>query len=318
LSTYSEYSTAVAVLPALGGGRLADPGLRRWLAKADFRRLARPRELLARILEVLGQPYPESGLGALRMWGQTGERPSIWVAAADPVYLEPRLDHLAVHAQDPESMSPADLRPLIDHLQATLAGDGSLGFARLGRYAYLRADLPIATARVPPYVAQLDMPNEYLPSGREAAEYRRLTSEVEMALHEHPVNTRREQQGLQPINGLWFWGGGRAPEQASLALPPLFAADPLVTGFWLSRGGDAGDWRGGIASCAAESTGAFVAVVPDQDDPALLQSCLGELKDLLGGGRVRALVLMFRDGIEARVEPGHRWRFWRRSLELPA
>ena len=84
-----EKTAAIVVLPAAGAGRLQDSALRRWLARSEIRQRGEPRELLARILDVLNLPYPQSGLGALRMWGQTGERPSVWIAAADPVYLEP-------------------------------------------------------------------------------------------------------------------------------------------------------------------------------------------------------------------------------------
>ena len=249
MSTPYEKSAAVVVLPAVGGGRLQDAGLRRWLERSALRQLAEPGELLARILEILKLPYPESGLGALRMWGQTGERPTVWIAAADPVYLEPRLDHLCLHAHDVESAPPADLRPLVDHLQATLVDDANYGFARLGSFGYLRANNPIATASVPPYVVHLQMPNEYMPSGQDASDYRRLVSEVEMALHDHEVNLRRQAQGLQPINCLWFWGGGHAPEQSTVPHPPLFTTDPLLTGYWLSKTGVVAAWPGDIASC---------------------------------------------------------------------
>jgi hypothetical protein len=318
LSISTDNSTAVVVLPAVGGGRLADARLRRWLARSELRRLSAPRELLGRMLDALELPCPESGLAALRMWGQTGERPTVWVAAADPVYLEPRLDHLALHALDAEAVPAADLRSLIDHLQATLSGDGSIGFARLERYGYLRASEPIATAAVPPYVAHLDMPNKYLPSGPRADAYRRLASEVEMALHDHATNLDRQSRGLQPINGLWFWGGGYAPEEAASPLPPLYANDPQLVGYWLSRSGDVHAWPGNIGECAGTSTRDFAVTVPEQDDTALLEACLAELEGLLRDGRVNRLVLMFRDGIEASVERRHRWRFWRRGSELLA
>ncbi len=304
------------VLPAAGAGRVRDASLRRWLARADLQQLDAPRELLARLLEVLNLPYPESGLGALRMWGQTGDRPTVWIAAADPVYLEPRLDHLCLHAHDAESAPASDLRPLVDHLQATLGDNESFGFARLGTRGYLRASEPIATSDVPPYVAHQDMPNEYMPSGDDAAGYRKLVSEVEMSLHDHEVNQRRAADGQQPINCLWFWGGGYAPEQATVPHPPLFANDPLLVGHWLSRTGVVANWPGDIPSCVEASVAGFVAVVPVDDDADVLERCLSDLRDLLRAGRVSSLTLMFRDGIEARVEPGHRRRFWRRHSEL--
>jgi hypothetical protein len=311
-----EKTAVIVVLPAAGGGRLRDTSLRRWLARADLRQLEAPRELLARVLEVLNLPCPGSGLGALRMWGQTGDRPTVWIAAADPVYLEPRLDHLCLHAQDAETAPAGDLRPLFDHLQATLGDNEKYGFARLGSYGYLRAHEPITTAAVPPAVVHRDMPNEYMPTGAEADEYRNLVSEVEMSLHDHAVNVRRVAAGRQPINCLWFWGGGCAPQQETVPHPPLFADDPLLVGHWLSKTGVVANWPGDIPSCVEASVAGFVAVVPEQDDVAVLQRCLGDLRELLRSGRLKRLTLMFRDGIEAVVEPGHRRRFWRRQSDL--
>jgi hypothetical protein len=311
-----DKASAIVLLPAAGRGRIRDETLRRWLARADLRQLDTPRELLTRVLEVLNLPSPESGLGALRMWGQTGDRPTVWIAAADPVYLEPRLDHLCLHAQDAASVPPADLRPLIDHLESALGESDSIGFARLGPCGYLRASRPIATSAVPPYVVHQDMPNEYMPSGEEASGYRKLVSEVEMSLHDHEVNERRVAAGQQPINCLWLWGGGYAPEQESVPHPPLFANDPLLVGHWLSKTGVVASWPGDIPSCAEAAAGGFVAVVPDEDDPDVLDRCLSDLRDLLRAGRLSRLTLMFRDGIEASVEARHRWRFWRRRSEL--
>jgi hypothetical protein len=314
-----EKTAAIVVLPALGGNRLQDASLRRWLARADLRQLDAPRELLERILEVLNLPYPRSGLGALRMWGQTGDRPTVWIAAADPVYLEPRLDHLCLHAQDARSAPAGDVRPLVNHLQDTLGENDGYGFARLGSHGYLRANEPIATSAVPPYVVHQDMPNEYMPAGEEAGAYRNLVSEVEMSLHDHEVNERRVAEGRQPINCLWFWGGGLAPAQETVPHPPLFANDPLLVGHWLSKTGVVANWPGDIPSCVEASVAGFVAVVPEEsDDPAILERCLGDLRDLLRAGRLSRLTMMFRDGIEANVEPGHRWRFWRRHSDLLA
>ncbi len=311
-----DKNAAVVVLPAVGGGRLKGTSLRRWLARSDLVQLHEPRELLASILAKLGMPCPEAGLGALRMWGQTGDRPTVWIAAADPVYLEPRMDHLCLHAQDAIDAPAADMRPLIDHLQATLANTDNYGFARLGSCGYLRASAPIATAAVPSYVVHRDMPNEYMPAGEGAGDYRSLVSEVEMALHDHEVNLRRQEAGLQPVNCLWFWGGGTAPEQETVPQPPLFSHDPLLMGHWLSKTGVVADWPGDIPSCVEASVAGFVAVIPEQDDPELLERCLGDLRDLLRSGRVSQLTLMFRDGIEASVVPAHRRRVWRRGSPL--
>lgn len=317
MSTPYDTAAAIAVLPAVRGGRLRDRDLLKWLWQSDILDRSEPRFLLADILSSLNLPCTVEGLGALRMWGQTGERPTVWIAAADPVYLEPRLDRLFVHAQDHLSVPVSDLRPLIDHLQATLgADDDRYGFARLGTCAYLRASKPIMTADVPSAVVDHQAPDEFLPTGENAAAYRALISELEMALHEHPVNIRRQERQLPPVNSFWLWGGGFAPEQTTVPQPPLFSDDPLLTGHWLSRTAVALKWPGSISACVEASLAGFVAVAPETDDSGLLEQCLSELRELLHTGRISTLQLLFRDGVAARVERGHRWRVWRRASPL--
>jgi hypothetical protein len=312
----SFQSTAVVALPAVGG-RLDDAGIRAWLARATIRRTAPAQPLLARVIDPLGLPEPVAGLAALRMWGQTGERPAVWIAAADPVYLEPRLDHLCLHELGPEAVSKADMRGIFDHLQAQLGDDAGIGFARIGKYGYLRADEPFATADSPTEVVDGRLPNDFLPVGKGADAFRKRLSEIEMALHDAAVNRHREAAGLPPINSLWIWGGGRAREHDAQACPPLFGDDPLLQGYWRSRAGSATAWPGSVAACAEAAAGPFVAVPPIGDgDVAAMQSCLAELRDALLGRCFDTLVLSFRDGIEAQVRRADAIRIWRRRSAL--
>jgi len=308
---YDE-SVAIVVLPAVGRGQLRDDGLRRWLSRATLRRNEDPTELLADVLGCLNLPCPDQGQGALRMWGQTGDRPTVWIAAADPVHLEPRLDRVFLHALSQAQAPALDMRPLFDHLQRQLQDDTSLGFARVGSCGYLRANKAMATASVPAYVLDLKTPTEYMPSGDDAGSYRNLRSEIEMALHDHEVNLRREEKGQLPVNSLWLWGGGLAPEQETVQLPPLFANDPLLKGHWFSKTGYAGAWPGSIADCIKNSDAGFVAVTPDAGDSDLLERCLHELRQAMRSGRLSRLTLMFRDGIRADRRRLHAMRIWRR------
>ncbi len=311
-----DKNTAVAVLPALG--QLRERSLRRWLARADHRLDEQPQELLARILDALDLPPLQEGLGALRMWGQTGDRPTTWIAAADPVYLEPRLDHLCLHELTRASVQPAELRLLIDHLQETLAESANFGFARLGDCGYLRCDEPLATPTVPACVVDQQVPTEFLPQGPSAAAFRNLQSEIEMALHDHDVNQRRVAAGKQPVNSLWLWGGGMAPERVTRDLPRLFANDPLLHGYWESGNGVAELWPGTMDEVIASCPGGFVAVAPAQPGAETeLEDCLQALRTALREKRVSELRLLFRDGYSAYVRRSHALRFWRRASGLP-
>ena len=295
---------------------MRDGGLKRWLSRATLAKNDDPTELLCDILAYLKLPCPTQGQGALRMWGQTGDRPTVWIAAADPVNLEPRRDRVFLHALGAARASTSDLRPLFDHLQRELEDDASIDFARLGSCGYLRADKPIATASEPAYVLNLQIPTEYMPSGDDAASYRNLRSEIEMALHDHEVNSRREEQGELAVNSLWLWGGGYAPEQETISLPLLFADDPLIRGYWLSKSGPIDSWPGTIASCIELSDAGFVAVASEDSDSELLEACLHEASAALRSGRLSRLTLIFRDGIRAEVRRAHALRVWRRTSEF--
>lgn len=312
-----DKNAAVVVLPPVANGRLQDRSLKAWLAQSDLTDETGPKELLARVAQEIGMPYPEQGFAALRMWGQTGDRPTKWIAAADPVYLEPRLDHLCLHELRRAGVEPSQMRALINHLQVTVATGTEYGFMRLGSYGYLSSRGPVATAAMPAYVVDQQRPDEFLPAGDDTAGHRNLLSEIEMALHEHEVNRTREANGQLPVNSLWLWGGGTAPEQITRAQPPLFSDDALLTGYWYSGKGVAEPWLGSIAACMDQSVAGFVAETPEfHDSPELLESCLQELRQALRSGRVSSLTLLFRDGVRAHVRRSHALRVWRRSSRL--
>ncbi len=314
MNTSYDKNAAIVVLPAVTAGRLQNRSLRKWLAQSDLRYTPGRSESLAIVTGELSLPYPESGLAALRMWGQTGDRPTKWIAATDPVYLEPRLDHLCLHALSRTDITAQELRALIDHLQTTLAGENQFGFTRLGPYGYLSSSEALPTATVPAYVVDQDKPDDYLPDGDGSALYRNLSSEIEMALHEHEVNLRREANGEPPANAMWLWGGGVAPEPVTRPQPPLFSDDPLLNGYWYSATAVTEPWPGNIAACLEASVAGFVAETPpDADSPELLESCLLELRAALRADRLSRLVLLFRDGLRADVQRSHALRVWRRS-----
>ncbi len=317
-----DKNTAIVVLPAVSGGRLTSRAIRKWLARADLSVDPAPLESLARVARELNAPVPESGLAALRFWGQTGDRPTRWIAAADPVYLEPRLDHLWLHELGPADIESIELRTLVDHLQSELTDDQSFGFTRLGPYGYLSAKQPIATASVSASAISQQSPDSYLPQGESAASHRQLISEIEMALHEHDVNIARVEAGRQPINSLWLWGGGLAAPISVRPQPPLFSNDPLLRIRDSSHTAVAEPWLGDLDACLELSADGFVADTMGLDfDIERTQDLLERLRQALRGGRLKQLVLLFADGMRARVQRSHSIRFWRpRSalLEAPA
>lgn len=310
----SPASAAVVVFPAAGAGRITRQSHRRWLGGAGPSVRGGEEELLS-ALAALGLPPPASGLAALRLWGQTGEQPRDWLAAADPVYLEPQRDRLSVHALGLADVPHTDLRPLFEHLQATVADDRPYAFELVDGLGYFRSPEPVATAAM----SAANVPGEVLGDAMVAGEgtgaHDALQSEVQMSLYDAEVNRRRSESGLVPVNGVWFWGGGRAARPAPRTLPVLYGSDPLFVGYWQSACSPVLPWPGSLADCLRLSPGGFVAVTPpvERDEAAdLLDRELASLRRMLRRRNLHRVTLLFRDQLGADVRWMDGWRFWRR------
>lgn len=73
--------------------------------------------------------------------------------------------------------------------------------------------------------------SESLPGHPEARFWRRLLNEIQVALHNCPVNIRRRQEGRQEINSVWFWGGGFLPEAtAHNPVDTVYSNNPVSRG----------------------------------------------------------------------------------------
>ena len=54
-----------------------------------------------------------------------------------------------------------------------------------------------------------------LPQGADALLVHGWVNEIQMLLHEHPINAAREARGALAVNSLWLWGAGRLVQPAA-------------------------------------------------------------------------------------------------------
>ncbi len=307
------------MLPPGRRGRVQRQEHRKWLSKGLLTAHELAEEMLAQALRAIGHVVPPAGLAALRFWGQTGERSGAWMAAADPVHLEARLNHVFLHAFHGDDVSRSDLRELFNSLQEMIGDDERFALARLGPLAYLRSDEPIATAAVSPAVVDGSPPDDFLPAGENAAAHDLLVSELQMALHDHAINQSRALSGKRTINSVWLWGGGTAPDQAVREIPPLIADDPLFRGYWSSCSGVMQTWKGNLDEVSDLAPDGFVAVAPQEPataPPEVITECLESLRVMLRRGGLLKLTLLFRDGLRIEIEKNDAFRFWRKVSPL--
>ena len=78
--------------------------------------------------------------------------------------------------------------------------------------------------------------NGYFPYGPEEMFWRRLLNEVQMLLHEHPLNQVREERGDLALNGIWFWGGGITPKPVISPYQHVWSNDVLLSSLAMASG----------------------------------------------------------------------------------
>ncbi|MCB1756983.1 MAG: hypothetical protein KDJ38_15780 [Gammaproteobacteria bacterium] len=144
---------------------------------------------------------------------------------ADPVHLLADKSDARLMDASRLNLSEAEADQLLGALNDTFSGDG-LVFRKGSANRWYLSGMDAAALRTLP-VKNLVGRNvaNFLPEGPKLADWRRLTTEIQMLLFTQPVNQTRAGQGQLPVNALWFWGGDPPTAQKSRPMSTLFADD---------------------------------------------------------------------------------------------
>jgi hypothetical protein len=291
-----------------------------------------PEGWRAWIARWLGLPryagVPPASVAAAVLASLPPER-AVWLAT--PLHLVAGLT--SVHFDRRSVLRPphAELEALAATFAATFRGSGFELHPLAGGELLLSGPPPAAPvittepARVP-----LTSVAEALPTGAGAPGLRRLGAEIEMWLHDHPLNEARARRGAAPIGTLWVWGGGAC---GLAAVPPggeigaaAFGTDAYVRGLWRLGGSEAGpmpvDWAALTGEPRAQRVLGVVEVADllhanpswrladalAEIDRSLLTPALAALR----GGELGRLTLIANDRA-LTLRPADRWRLWRRQ-----
>ncbi|RTL48789.1 MAG: hypothetical protein EKK46_15430 [Rhodocyclaceae bacterium] len=277
-------------------------------------------------------PGHESGLPAapLRLLGlDVAPGDDVWLCA-DPVHL--RFDQQTLLLDDPDSLmlSDAECAALVAELAPLLAEFGELHVTANKRW-HLR--LKVAAPPTPALLTDLigQPAQALLPEGAEHRPWRRLFNEVQMALHQHPVNLAREAAGQPVVNSLALWGAGRLPQPAHGAAAAGFNSIASDQPFHRGLARHLGLTAESATEGYAPYPGHRLAVCPQLLVPTRFRDAMGWREGLkaleqqwfapalaaLGQGRLQSLHLV-GFGVDdhrptcltASTTRGDNWKFW--------
>lgn len=165
-----------------------------------------------------------------------------------------------------------------------------------------------------------------LPEGEGARPWRRLLNEIQMALHDHPVNQARTLMGKPAINSLALWGAGTLPRAGQRPWTALWSNDPILwglsrlaniatrtlpQGFERARGSICVHYDGLVIPTLLHDAIAWRAALEQLENrwlaPALADKAVDSI-ELLAWGE--------DGGIQLMLDSWQRWKFWRRPRPL--
>jgi len=301
------------------------PGLpaTQWLASRGRRAAGSTPDWRAWLLSRFGP-----GVDALRLCPAgaalralvTGERDEGFWACAEPVHLVTGLDHLRLAPLAGLGLAPAEAQALCDSIAAGLAGSGYV--LRLTAYGPWLLECPtgIECETVEPADAEGRDLRDCLPAGRDGLVVRKLMNELQMLLHEHPVNAHRLDRGLAPVNALWLWGFGQARAAEPALLPVLSTDDAWLRGLWRLHGCNGLPLATARQALEAAYPLLVAATANGADPEAQLTQWDTELAKPLAAavrsGRVQSASLLLGD-VSYIVDRADRYAFWRRQRPWP-
>ena len=138
---------------------------------------------------------------------------------ADPVHLRADIDDLVLFDASDIDLSPDEAVALARTVNDALGPHGPRIDAAHPHRWYVAPDAPARIATTPLSRAAGARVSGALPRGPDAARWHRWMNEVQMALHECPVNVERERRGAAPVNSVWVWGAGSLPSAGDVPAP---------------------------------------------------------------------------------------------------
>jgi len=279
------------------------------------------------VCAAFGLPAGKAPIAALRRRGEAGPAtPTGEWMCADPVHLHFARERMLLSDAYSLEISTAEA----DALTAALNDFFTSEEPSLARFEAATADrwyLRLDTAVDARFIALNDVVgrpiSHFMPEGAEARRWQQIANEIQVLLHNHPVNQAREADGRPVINSVWFWGPGPMPENLIAPAPHILANDPLSRGLASACGIATHDTNASVIGDTFIVLDALHAAALHLDlhawRTALLELEAGWFAPLLAMLKSRRLTRLSircpgdHASLMLELVPSDLWKFWRRS-----
>jgi hypothetical protein len=293
------------------------PHLARLSGRGAIRALPAPRDGLRAwqiaLLDALAiDDYAQYPSAAVTRTGDIAQPARGFWLHLQPMHFVAGLDRLtAVVLHGSNDVSRAELAELEPIIAAHLRTAGMQLVTTSHDDWLVHSERTLDVQTVTPEAAAATPLEQAMPQGRDAPALRRLMTELQMLLHEHPVNVARLRRGLPEINAVWFHGAGEIRGLQRYALPQAFGDDLYLRGIY--RLNDATVTAAPIDGQAllARLRSRAVAIASADDVDVLEATWIAPLSRALATGAVARLDIVI-DRWDITVSRHALLKFWRR------
>ena len=272
-------------------------------------------------------------IAALTLTGDGADPGAGYWLRCDPAHLRPQRGQLLLAGGDQIAPTLDEAHALIATLNAHFIRDGITFITPHPERWYLNVPIPPALSTHEfSEVAGRDI-HPFLPAGDDRLRWHQRLNEVQMLLHEHPVNEARAALNKPAINSVWLWGGGVLPEVSGRPytrvwsddlLPRALATRSQIPAHALPRTATT------VVDSAAGDTGNQLVVVSQLRAAArngdierwrtalmtLEHNWVAPLHEALRRRRISGLTLIgvnLQHCMQCEITARDLWKFWRRT-----
>jgi hypothetical protein len=264
------------------------------------------------LLDALGiDDYAQYPSAAVTRSGDVGEPARDFWLHLQPMHFMASLDRLtAVVLHGSTGVARAELAELGPTIAAHLRAAGMQLVTTSQDDWLVHSERALDVQTATPETAAATPLDQAMPHGRDAPALRRLMTELQMLLHEHPVNVERGRRGVPEINAVLFHGAGEIRGLQRYALPQAFGDDPYLRGIYRLHDADVTSTPPDAQALLARLSSRAIAVVAADDVDVLEAAWIAPLSRALAAGMLARLEIVI-DRCAVTIARPALLKFWR-------